>query len=85
MLIRFGDQVRLTGPLALRLERITGVRPCIRSVEDLEMYFRHQLDRFGNGDDRHKAIKLVLLAEMARALGCLPRSGGAGAIERLAS
>ena len=73
MLISLGNRVRLTAPLACRLERITGVRPTgVRSTESLVAYFTQQLERFGDGTERHEAIRAVLLEEAKRLLSALP-------------
>lgn len=72
MLIRFGNQIRLTRRVAGQLEQLTGIRPDVRTIEDLKRYFREQWERYQGGGESHQLIRTDLLAKAKALLSDLP-------------
>lgn len=75
-MLRLGEHIRLTGPELQRLERITGHKPAyIRSIADLDDYFRACLAAYAESNPWHALKRAVIESEQLRCLRALHASG----------
>jgi hypothetical protein len=57
MLIKLGNRIRLTKRVADELELITGVRPEVRTVEELATYLHAQVERFSPRREETRRVR----------------------------